>query len=104
MMNLLSIVICAIAVLGVSAWTEDPSCDGHDGDTVDRRARALQQDVAVPLATNKRKNLGSSYNVTKNLRGISQRNLGANPTIETTQLKLHWEEGYCWQLEAIERK
>ena len=92
-----TIVVCSICV---NAWTESKKCDGHDGDEVNRRDLLQMNDEdVVPLPGNKQTN--HNYAAERNLRG---RKLGANPTIETMQLKMHWEDDYCWQLEAIERK
>ena len=107
-MRVFWIVACTIVVcdICVNAWTESEKCDGHDGDSVNRRdLLQRKEDVPVvplpPVVQSGNKQTNSYYDAERNLRG---RKLGANPTIETMQLKMHWEEDYCWQLEATERK
>lgn len=113
-----------IALFGgiAHAWTEDKSCDGHDGDSVGGRRRDLsvedrpesffddKRDIPRPKVK-KSKNTAllndespQLFNATrtKNLRG--RRQLGADePTIESFKLKMYWEKDYCWQLEAFDR-
>lgn len=105
-MRIFWIAAYTIAICGISAnaWRESKKCDGHDGDKVDRRDLLVElNDETVPAVVKRdNKHPSSSGHATeRNLRG---RELGANPTIETIQLKMHWEEEYCWQLEDFDRR
>ncbi len=65
----------------VNAWTESEACDGHDGDSVNRRRLAIK--AAVERETGNR-HTGNKEN--KSLRGYRHRNLGTESTIETFQV------------------
>lgn len=103
-MKVLSLIVCTFVVFGtaVNAWTESEKCDGHDGDSVNRRRIAMKAEVERKTETSHTQQASSNEN--KNLRGYNHRKLGADPTIETFQLKMHWEEDYCWQLEDFDRR
>lgn len=115
-MKIASLLLCTIAVLGtaVNAWTEDEACDGHDGESVGDNRRILanldaendELATVLSMVNKNRKKQSTTFadENSRNLRGSSQRTLQTDETIESFQLKLHWEEDYCWQLEAIERR
>ena len=86
----------------MNAWSESVACDGHDGDSVNRRRLARKAAVERKTGTGVTQQVSEKEN--KNLRGYNHRKLGSDPTIETFQLKMHWEEGYCWQLEDFDRR
>lgn len=102
-MKILSISFCTFVAFGaaVHAWDESKKCDGHDGDSVDRRRRELMPSKKAAVSSS---STTQDKKDDKNLRGYDPRKLGVDPAIETFQLKMHWEEDYCWQLEDFDRK
>jgi hypothetical protein len=132
-MTILSLIIVAISLSGtfVNAWDADQRCldlgkhrqleGGYlEGKPLDDRDLAVvstlgthhqlqghhssttpQDEIDSSVVSTVDKNLQPRLDSTKkNLRGHDQRNLG----LLTFQMKLHWEEGYCWQGEWDERK
>jgi hypothetical protein len=82
-MKILTLILCTFVVFetAVNAWTESEACDGHDGDSVNRRRLAIK--AAVERETGNR-HTGNKEN--KSLRGYRHRNLGTESTIETFQV------------------
>jgi hypothetical protein len=101
-MKIFALVVCTAVAFGtaVSAWTESEKCDGHDGGTVNRRRQAMTANERKTVTSDNKQVIQKEN---KNLRGYDHRKLGSDPTIETFQLKMHWEEDYCWQLEDFDR-
>lgn len=105
-MTILSIFFVVTALFGtpVNAWDTDQRCldlgktRQLDGGHLEEKPRDESYlAVASTVDMNLQANLDSSK---KNLRGYGHRNLG----LFTFQMKVHWEQGYCWQAEWYERK
>jgi len=100
------------AFVGTSvAWEIDPRCPGYmrqrrlqekmdlfgDKDIVGPDSRMVNQ---LPVTENTH---GLVNHVTRNLRGAEGEHTHRD-LVSSFQLKMYWQQGYCWQDEWIERK
>ena len=94
----------------VAAWNEDPRCPGYrssrallegdDPDIVD-----IDYDYESDLVTPHEHDFESAVAITSNsLRGSASNVHRELSQDFDFQLKMHWEEGFCWQEEWDERK
>lgn len=102
------LIVAAIAVFGqfesAYGWNEDPRCPGYENegkralDTIEPSMRLLENSLAE---TGKRiDDSNVEVKSKKNLRGVHRQLDGEF----NFQLKMYWEEGYCWQEEWDERE
>lgn len=87
--------------LASAQWDEDPWCHRRAFDPNERPDMTLVEDGLIETHAVKKQS-EKVDNVDKGLRG-SDANAHRELRI-VFMLKMHWEEGYCWQLESKERK
>ena len=93
----LSLVLMAAGMRSALAWDVDPRCPPPPAPAPAPQKRTLEQDEDAWL-----NNLRTRADSTTALQGNTIRDLQA---INVFSLKMHWEEGYCWQEEySRERK
>jgi hypothetical protein len=78
-------------------WDEDPRCPGY-GNKTKPNTRFLKNGLAETGTPIRRSNVVAKPD--KNLRGVHRK----LDEIYNFQLKMYWEEGYCWQNEWEDRE